>query len=121
MYYFRFSHNFLDDYQVFFIGPSNKAKIGSTIELTCFTMTEQHHPVWFEVSNSQDAEMKVRPENISLPSGEQHMGIVVPIRNVSSDDGGNYTCEAIWEKPNYTRTAAYTLEVACKYSNFHQQ
>ena len=60
--------------------------------------------------------MKVKAENISLSNGEWHMGIVVPIGNVSSDDGGDYTCEAVWENPNYTWTATYTLEVACKYS-----
>ena len=64
--------------------------------------------------------MKVKPENISLPNGEQHMGMVIPIQIMSSDDGGDYTCEAVWENPSYTRTAAYTLEVACKYSNIYK-
>ena len=111
------SFSFLDDYQVMLIGPSKKAKVGSTIELTCFTMTKQHHPVWFEVRNSRDSIWVTKPENISLPDGEWHMGVVFPIINVSDDDDAvDYTCEAIWENPSYTRTAVYTKEAACKYS-----
>ena len=98
-----------------FTGPSREVKRGSTIELTCFTMTRQHHPAKLKVRN-QDSGIDVTPENISLPNGEWHMGIVVTMI-VSPDDGGNYTCEAVWENPNYTRTAAYTMKVTCKYSN----
>ena len=98
-------------------GPSKKARRGSTVELTCFVMTREHHPSQFIGRYGQDVRWIVKPENISLPNGEWHMGIIVRIRNVSTDDAGNYTCEAVWENSTYTRTAVYTIEVACKYLN----
>ena len=114
-----FSPHYLDDYQIMFTGPSKNTKRGSSVELICIVMTKEHHPSWIKVRTSKKAYVccGLKPENISLPSGEWHMGKVIPIRNVSSDDAGNYTCEAVWVNPNYTKTAVYTMKVTCKYSN----
>ena len=96
-------------------GPSERVIKGSTVKLLCTVTTRKHHPTWMNVRKSTSSEGRTKPRQLYLPNGEEQMGMVFQIRNVTHADGGNYTCEASWDNPQAFRKTVHTLKVACKY------
>ena len=108
----------IDDYHVILTGPKQMVMLGSTAKLTCYVTTKQHQPSWLKVRKSGKVCWDVKPQNISLPNGNEYVGIHIQIRNISYADAVNYTCEAIWERPSYSMEYTYRLQAACKSMTF---
>ena len=96
-------------------GPSEMVIKGSTVKLLCTVTTRKHQPSRMNVRKSTGLRVPTKPGKIFLPNGEEHIGMVFQIRNVTHVDGDTYTCEATWENPYVFKKAIYMLNVACEY------
>ena len=88
---------------------------GSTVKLLCTVTTTKHQPSWMNVRKSTGLGVPTKPQRIFLPNGEEHMGMVFWIRNVTYADASNYTCEATWENPYVFKKAIHMLNIACEH------
>ena len=96
-------------------GPSENVIKGSTVKLLCTVTTRKHQPSWMNVRKSTSSGGRTKPRRLYLPNGEEQMGMVFQIRNVTHADAGNYTCEATWKNPHEYGKAIYMLNVACEH------
>ena len=71
------------------------------------------------MTNNFGSSIETKPEKVTVDN-EEHIEMVFNVRNLTFDNAGNYTCEAVWEDPHFSRKDVYTLHVACEYEHLFE-